>query len=201
MLPRAYVRHTPVSTRTIAREPLAPDVEEERPLEVVIEPAPTPSPVGAVGGPAVRERVSQESVPQESVPREAVSPVAAPATLAPDVVALEAVAFEAVAPDAVAPEAPAPKPVASDVPSAQPPTMESVRDRTVSAEDAARNEVLARVRRQAQRPTRVLVHDAPPQRGRRFIGSLTFFVATAVVVVGLLVVLAVLARRSPGFPF
>jgi hypothetical protein len=191
VLPRAYVRHTPVSTRTIAREPLAPDVEEERPLEVVIEPAPTPSPVVAVGGPAVRERVPQESVPQESVPQEAVSPVAAPATLAPGIVALEA----------VAPEAPAPKPLASDVPSAQPPTMESVRDRTVSAEDAARNDVLARVRRQAQRPTRVLVHDAPPQRGRRFIGSLTFFVATAVVVVGLLVVLAVLARRSPGFPF
>lgn len=181
MLPRAYVRHTPVSTRAIAPEPLAPDVEVERPLEVVIEPAPTPSPVVAVGGPAVRERL-----PQESVSPEAVSPVVAPETLAPDV---------------VAPEAPAPSPLASDVPLAQPPTMESVRDRTVSAEDAARNEVLARVRRQAQRPTRVLVHESPPQHGRRFIGSLTFFVATAVVVVGLLVVLAVLARRSPGFPF
>lgn len=176
VLPRAYIRHTPVSTRAIEREPLAPVVDEERPLDVVIEPAPAPPADAAVGSAAMRERATQEVVSHVD-------------------------ASEAVAPEAPAPETPAPSPLAAEVPAAPAPAMESVRDRTVSAEDAARNEVLARVRRQAQRPTRVLVHDASPQHRRPFIGSLTFFVATAVVVVGLLVALAVLARRSPGFPF
>lgn len=189
VLPRAYIRHTPASTRAVERAPLSPVVDEERPLEVVVEPAPTTS--TASTGAAVGESVARERMPQEDV-----SHVAAPAPLAPD-----AVAPAASAPETAAPETTAPGSLTSDVPSAQAPAMESVRDRAVSAEDAARNEVLARVRRQAQRPTRVLVHDTSPQHGRRFIGSLTFFVATAVVVVGLLVALVILARRSPGFPF
>ena len=195
MLPRAYIRHTPVSARAMEREPLAPSVDAERPLEVVIEPAPTPSPAAV-----------DESAAVEPATQDAVSLVASPASEAPASVAHEAsvpdaIAADAVTPEASAPEAPAPASLVSEVLSAQAPAAESLRDRTISAEDAARNEVLARVRRQAQRPNRVLVHDAAPQHGRRFIGSLTFFVATAVVVVGALVALAILARRSPGFPF
>lgn len=195
VLPRAYVRHTPVSTRAIEREPLAPLGDEERPLDVVIELAPAPS-TTAVDGSAAVERATPK----------AVSLVAAPASVAPERLAHEAsvpnaAAADAVTPEASAPEASASASLTSEALSGSAPAVESLRDRTISAEDAARNEVLARVRRQAQRPNRVLVHDAAPQHGRRFIGSLTFFVATAVVVVGVLVALAILARRSPGFPF
>lgn len=190
VLPRAYIRHTPVRTRAAERAPLSPGVDEERALEVVLEPAPTASTGAAVG----------ESVARERVPQEDLSHVAAPAPHAPEAVAPADSAPETAAPETTTPEPTAPGSLASEVPAAQA-AMESVRDRSVSAEDAARNEVLARVRRQAQRPTRVLVHDTSPQHGRRFIGSLTFFVTTAVVVVGLLVALFILARRSPGFPF
>lgn len=195
MLPRAYVRHTPVSTRAIEREPLAPPGDEERPLEVVIEPAPTTSTTG-VDVSAAAERATQVAVSLAAAPA-SVSPV----RLAHEASEPSAIAADAVTPEASVPEAPAAASLASEALLGSAPAVESVRARTISAEDAARNEVLARVRRQAQRPNRVLVHDAPPQHGRRFIGSLTFFVATAVVVVGVLVALAILASRSPGFPF
>jgi hypothetical protein len=67
--------------------------------------------------------------------------------------------------------------------------------------DDPHREVLARVRLQAQRPSRVLAREVPARREPRLMGSLTFFIAATLVVVLLLVALAVVFRRAPTAPW
>ncbi len=222
VLPRAYIRHTPVGGRLGDERTPMPDLEVERALDVVVEPIPTlparastelavavePSrlpldvdPIGVVGvGPvlvAIADAPTDFPAEETSVaPPVATIAGGTPGHGAPavetDVAEAPTAGLTAMPPHAAAPPQSAPQ---RDAPQRDDP----------HRDDPHRNdphrEVLARVRLQAQRPSRVLAREVPARREPRLMGSLTFFIAATLVVVLLLVALAVVFRRAPTAPW
>jgi len=194
-----------------------PDLEVERALDVVVEPIPTlparastelavavePSclpldvdPIGVVGVGPVLVAIADAPTDFPAEETSVAPPVATIAGGTPGdgepavethVAKAPTAELTAMPPHAAAPPQPAPQ---RDAP-----------QRDGPHRDDPHREVLARVRLQAQRPSRVLAREVPARREPRLMGSLTFFIAATLVVVLLLVALAVVFRRAPTAPW
>ncbi|MCC6928258.1 MAG: hypothetical protein IT359_04610 [Gemmatimonadaceae bacterium] len=147
---------------------------------------------------APSELAPSELAPSEVAPRELppheVAPVE-PATVKGELTTVDnapmGVAREVLAPEA--PPAPARPPM--------PPAFAAPPLDLLTGEEA-----LARLRRHAQlqrasQPPRIVAREVPPPRERRSLGSLLRFVALAIAVVALLVVLAIVFLRAPTAPW